>query len=256
MLSHQHNFPCLDKFAPVSLQALNGENLMARIDQKFILPEDKLNQLLCEIVDDYKVLEIQNKRRLNYKSLYYDTDSFKFYFDHHNGKPNRIKVRTREYVDTSATFFEIKKKVKGRRTEKYRFELTGKKELDKKSEAEFLELHKLAQFELLPTVLISYSRITLHHITQNERVTIDTQLSFKKGETEKQLKNLVIIEVKQKVANRISPVMQALRKHRYRPLGMSKYALAMVMLRAVNKSNAFKHKLFKINQLSFLNGIY
>ena len=36
------------------------------------------------------------------------------------GKPNRVKLRYREYIDTGDVFFEVKKKIKGMRTDKYR----------------------------------------------------------------------------------------------------------------------------------------
>ena len=46
----------------------------------------------------------------DYKSLYYDTEDWKFYLDHHNGRVNRNKIRFREYVGSKLTFLEIKLK--------------------------------------------------------------------------------------------------------------------------------------------------
>jgi hypothetical protein len=43
--------------------------------------------------------------------LYFDTDSKRFYHDHHNGKVKRTKIRMRNYVESNLTFLEIKKKI-------------------------------------------------------------------------------------------------------------------------------------------------
>ena len=54
------------------------------------------------------ILQIDGKRKHDYKSLYFDTEDRKFYNDHHNQRVNRYKVRYREYVDSGLVFLEIK----------------------------------------------------------------------------------------------------------------------------------------------------
>ena len=77
--------------------------LMNRTDTKFVFEYSLLQKVLNEIKDHYYVLNIDGVRLNAYRSLYFDTDDFKFYFDHHNGK-NRIKVRYREYMDSGLCF--------------------------------------------------------------------------------------------------------------------------------------------------------
>ena len=254
MTENQNQFSSLQQFEAVSLQQLDGVKLMNRVDQKFILHQHELNDLLAEILHSYNVLEIDGKRLFKYSSLYYDTDALNFYTDHHNGKPNRIKIRSREYLDTGTAFFEIKKKIKGFRTEKYRIKKSGDKLNDQVSEQELLKHHHLDHIPLVPSILIDYSRITLSAKDLSERVTIDTDLLFKKEQGEESMGGLVIIEVKQDQVKRESPIIQALRKRRNRPFGISKYAMGMVLMNAVNKTNAFRHKVSKIKQLISRNG--
>lgn len=244
----------LQHFNSISLQKLDDVKFMNRIDQKFILHQQELNNFLEDIQNEYDVLDIQGKRIFKYSSLYFDTDFLNFYADHHNGKPNRVKIRHREYQDTNTSFFEIKKKLKGSRTEKFRIEITGNPLIDKQSEQSLLKQHQLDHISLHPTILIDYCRITLSAKDLSERVTIDIGLQFQKQNLKESLENLVIIEVKQNKVKRESAVIKALRKRRNRPLGISKYATGMVLMNAVQKTNAFKHKILKIKQLISTNG--
>lgn len=244
----------IQQFEPVSLQQIDSVKLMNRVDQKFILHASELNYLLLEVLNSYHVLEIDNKRSFRYSSLYYDTDNFNFYTDHHNGKPNRVKIRSRSYLDSGTAFFEIKKKIKGFRTEKYRVKRTGESANDHQLEQELLKLHQLDHFSLSPSISIDYSRITLTAKDFSERVTIDTELCFKKEAGAESIGGLVIIEVKQNQIKRESAIIQALRKRRNRPFGISKYAMGMVIMNAVGKTNAFRHKISKIKQLISNNG--
>jgi hypothetical protein len=254
MVEEQNPFSALNDFEAVSLQQLDGVKLMNRVDQKFILHQRELNSLLLEIQEYYNVLEINEKRIFRYSSLYYDTDEQNFYSDHHNGKPNRIKIRSREYLDTGTAFFEIKKKIKGFRTEKYRVEKSGDQLSDQHSERELLKMHHLDHIPLVPSIIVDYSRISISAKDLSERVTIDTELCFKKESGEESMAGLVIIEVKQDQVKRESPIVQALRKRRNRPFGISKYAMGMVLMNAAIKTNAFRHKVSKIKQLISRNG--
>ena len=68
----------------------------------------------------YEVLEIDNKRFFKYQNLYFDTDDFFFYHQHHNRNLSRYKVRFRRYVDTNQCYFEVKHKNNKRKTLKSR----------------------------------------------------------------------------------------------------------------------------------------
>mgnify|MGYP001488528463 CR=1 FL=1 len=89
---------------------MDSVQLMNRTDTKFVFELELLGKVLNEIREYYYVLDINNKRMSAYRSLYYDTNDFEFYFEHHNGKTNRNKVRYREYIDSGLCFLEIKHK--------------------------------------------------------------------------------------------------------------------------------------------------
>jgi hypothetical protein len=238
----------LSKFQSVDLAGLDRVKLMNRIDQKFILPERQLNDLLLEILPYYTVLEIEGKREFAYDSLYYDTGNLDLYRDHHNGKPNRVKVRKRDYLDTNTSYFEIKRKIKGYRTEKYRVR-TAMNDTIGEEESSLLQKQDLTHLQLIPSLKIHYRRITLAGIHISERITIDRALAFKNSTCIEQLDGLIIVEVKQDQVKHESPIIGALRKRRNRPFGISKYALGVVLLGLNSKTNAFRHKVTKIHQL-------
>lgn len=104
----------------MSLEELDRVKLQNRIDSKFIMSEAELSLVLEGICEEQMVLEIDNKRLFEYKTIYFDTPDFQFFKDHHNGCINRVKVRCREYVDSHLCFYEIKRKLYGTRTDKQR----------------------------------------------------------------------------------------------------------------------------------------
>jgi hypothetical protein len=83
---------------------------MKRVDTKFIVHKDQLPQLLDNIHNDYRVLEINQNRVMTYKSKYFDTPNAHLYLLHHNGKASRVKVRIRNYVESNLFFLEVKQK--------------------------------------------------------------------------------------------------------------------------------------------------
>ncbi len=82
--------------------------LLDRIDLKFTINISELPEILEFVKPYYSALCIEDKRIMQYKSLYFDTADFNLYKIHHNGKLNRYKVRIREYSDTNTVFFETK----------------------------------------------------------------------------------------------------------------------------------------------------
>ena len=103
-------YKILSSFEPISLNQMDEVKLMKRTDTKFVFEYSLLNKVMEEIKAHYYVLDIDGIRLNAYRCLYLDTEDFKFYFEHHNGKKNRIKVRYREYIDSGLCFLEIKKK--------------------------------------------------------------------------------------------------------------------------------------------------
>ena len=71
---------------------MDNVSLLSRVDTKFIFDYDTFLSILPDLIKYYFVLDVNDIRVSAYQSLYFDTDDFKFYYDHHNGKKNRKKV--------------------------------------------------------------------------------------------------------------------------------------------------------------------
>ncbi|WP_068377314.1 VTC domain-containing protein [Paraglaciecola hydrolytica] len=110
----------LERFQSHHLADLDKANLMDRVDVKFLLPRAFLPGLLARLQNYYSVLEINNQRISRYYNQYFDTNNLRFYYDHHNGKLNRYKVRQQTYLDTNTQFLEVKFKNNNKRTIKSR----------------------------------------------------------------------------------------------------------------------------------------
>ena len=57
------------KFEPISLVEMGSAELMVRSDLKFGLTVDNLLRILPELVKEYRILEINNKRLFEYDTL-------------------------------------------------------------------------------------------------------------------------------------------------------------------------------------------
>ncbi|MFB1026892.1 MAG: hypothetical protein QMC27_02895, partial [Flavobacteriaceae bacterium] len=66
---------------------MNSVSLLKRIDTKFLTTESKLLEVLPLLNNDYRILEIEDLRLMNYATLYFDTEDLKSYTEHHNGSP-------------------------------------------------------------------------------------------------------------------------------------------------------------------------
>jgi len=223
--------------------------LMNRTDTKFVFEYSLLEKVMEEIKEHYFVLDINGIRLNAYRSLYFDTDDFKFYFEHHNGKKNRKKVRYREYIDSGLCFLEVKKKNNKGKTIKERIKVS---EIPKKmSEEDYLFVHEIMDRdeELVPKHWNMFSRITLVNKHIKERLTIDVDINFTADESESTLDRMVIAEVKQEKVNYASTFMRVIKKNGVRPFRISKYCMATASLYPTLKNNNFKPKFLKIKKL-------
>ena len=110
----------LNEFSSITLDKMNKIRLMKRIDRKYLLPLSDLPIFLENLKDSYFMQEIDGNRCSQYSTLYYDTPDYMMYRSHQNGKLSRIKIRTREYVDSNLCFLEIKTKSNKGVTQKIR----------------------------------------------------------------------------------------------------------------------------------------
>lgn len=238
----------LSTFDAIGLKELDSVKLLNRIDSKYVFHISQFEELLEEISSQYYILEIEDKRMFSYESLYFDTDDYLLYKFHHNGKLNRLKVRYRKYLDSGLTYFEVKYKVKGTRTDKVRM-----KDADIKSELTEKELelvhHDYVDIHGLNKKLwVHFKRITLAGKNIEERATLDLNLSFDNFQQKKCYPELIIAEVKQAKTNVFSPMIQAFKKRHFEEVGFSKYSTGIALLEDI-KHNSFKPNLIKIKRI-------
>lgn len=257
-LTHRQNIDrILRQGDPIRLQDMDRVSLQNRIDKKYVMHISQLPDLLECIMPAYFVLDIADTRVFTYRTTYFDTDNLQFYKDHHNGLTNRIKVRCRQYVESDNTFFEIKRKYQGYRTDKYRKSISAM--LEDLTEDEYREVraryakHKVNQLHI--TLHNFFSRVTLVSKALTERATIDFQLSFQKEDQEAIVDDIVIVEVKQGKYDDRSAIVQALKRAHIPQQSISKYAYGIVLLERNVKYNAFKRILNRVAKIQSANGV-
>ena len=242
----------LEHLEPITLEQMSGIKLMNRTDTKFVTNKQKLAQLLELAQGKYFAQYHDGSRIADYMTTYWDTDDHSFYFEHHNGRAPRQKVRVRTYMDSQVTFLEVKTKNNHGRTKKKRIEVPGQEiTLERERADEFLNplVHRELD-DIHPTVQNRFHRITLVNYGKTERLTIDFDVRFRNFETSSEARtgDLVIIELKRD-GNVPSPVLDILRQLRIKPSGFSKYCIGTVMTNRTIKQNMFKPKMVRIGKL-------
>jgi hypothetical protein len=244
------NLPALiSDFSPITLDEMDDVKLMSRTDTKFAFNANKLPLLLKKLIPFYRVLTIDGKLIHEYKSLYYDTDDRKFYIDHHNQRVNRNKIRFREYVESGLTFLEIKLKNNKKRTIKKRMKVDAITRELSEEHKKYIKKIIGKKLEVNAKQWINFSRITLVHKTQKERLTIDINLTFENEKISGDLKQIVIAEVKQEKMSRSSDFMKIAKEMYILSIRLSKYCMSTLYLNPDIKQNRFKEKLLFINKL-------
>ncbi|MBR1706912.1 MAG: polyphosphate polymerase domain-containing protein [Bacteroidales bacterium] len=245
----------LSALPPITLAEMDAITLMNRIDSKYVTDEATLVDILRDAAAaGYRVLVTEGSPVSPYDSIYYDTAGLKMFSDHHNRRLRRQKVRTRSYVNSGATFLEIKRKDNKGRTSKKRTSIPLAELPDFRGDADACRyLAKYSDFEagdLAPVLETRFLRITLVNAALTERLTIDTQLCFKNLRTglEASLRNAVIIELKQD-GRAASQMKGILLDHRVKPVRVSKYCIAVTLTDPSAKSNRFKVKVRTIEKI-------
>ena len=239
----------ISDFIPISLGEMDDVKLMSRTDTKFAFNANKMPELLVQLMSFYRVLEIDGQLIHDYKSLYYDTDDRKFYLDHHNGRVNRNKIRFREYVGSKLTFLEVKMKNNKGRTIKKRIQVAAISDELSDKQQQYIEKIIGIPLQVSAKQRINFSRITLVHKTQKERLTMDVNLTFENDNDNGDMKHIVIAEVKQERMSRSSDFMRIAKEMHILPIRISKYCLTTLALNPLLKRNRFKEKVLFINKL-------
>ncbi len=250
----------IENFEPTALEDLSSlkslVKLLKRHDTKFVLQKEKLNSLLERIQPVYKILEIEGKRVFSYKNLYFDTDEFLFYQQHHNRKLNRHKLRCRQYVDSELNYWEVKFKNNKRKTLKDRFKqeslVTEMTQEIKNTTRAALSKRAGINLDLIkPKLWVMFSRITFSSNILKERITVDTDIMYRNiSGHEKTLEGIVVAEVKQADFSLCSPFIRAAKEEGIYPKTFSKYCTGIALLEKPSKVGRFKRRIMNLEKLS------
>ena len=240
----------LNAMNTVSLAELDSVALLNRFDSKYVLNKQQLQSIASVIQQNYGVLQIEDNKIFTYENNYFDTDDLQFYYDHHNGYSNRMKVRGRKYIETNISFFEIKRKENIDRTAKTREkvdQLISIIDENKKETIQRLSRKPIADLSLM--LNNKFNRITFVNNDQTERMTLDFNLQFSDKSGEKNFLDFYVLEIKQSKSNGRSIVTETLKKNNIREQGFSKYVFGVIALKKNVRLNNFLPLIKKINKL-------
>lgn len=241
-------------FAPISLQALNGKAAMLeRLDNKYVVDGSVLRHAAGDLARAFDMLEIDGLRAFTYETCYFDDVERRSYFDHHQGRRQRAKIRIRRYVEAGLCFLEVKLKDKRG--------ITIKKRLDRDpatfgtlddAALAYVDTVYRAQYGMpFPHALsrvidMRYRRMTLVAKQAGERMTIDSGLKFFAADAELAVdSDLFILETKSANGNGVADgILRSLHQHPTKRC--SKYCVATALLDPTTKHNRFLPALRKL----------
>jgi hypothetical protein len=235
-------------FEKMDIDSIGRDRIFSnRKDFKYLFGMIELSRILSEMQKDYVLMTVDDVVQHEYHTHYFDTADLRFYNDHHNGMLNRMKVRIRHYADGKA-FVEVKKKNNRGLTFKKRIPLDGIPvgDIFENEWMPMLDLPEHLQLEL--QLRVSYKRLTFYSWTWDEKVTIDTDLSYCRENCIDNILSVVIAESKGN-DHQHSPFNMLMRSERIRRTSFSKYCYGLSLLEPSVKKNNFKvlhHKALKI----------
>lgn len=240
----------IKQFDTISLEEMDSVKLMNRVDTKFVFSRAQLLQILPELKDHYRIVQIKGNLTPSYESVYFDDDTYGLYAAHQRKQPDRFKVRYRKYVESNIAFLEVKHKKKGR-TDKSRILVDSIDDEMPADHAEFVYGTGVPKNKLQPILVNRFNRLTLVAKEHIERLTLDINLYFKDDDNDVNLDYIVIAELKQEKVSRTSPFFSIMKEHQIRPYRISKYCIGVIKLLGKEniKYNRFKKKLLKLNKL-------
>ncbi len=231
----------LSNFKSIGLKELEDHRLQDRVDTKFLFDADSLPQILSEVQQDYAILEIKETTLQPYLTLYFDTLNFDNYYDHHNGKRPRFKIRMRKYINSSCSFLEIKEKDNKDRTIKTRMEIRDISNRLTPDQYQFIsQSYRLGLVPLKPVIWNRYNRMTLVNKHSLERVTIDLNFSAYNQNGFISWNPFAIAEIKQSSRSLHTEFYRAMKDRSIKPVNFSKYCISMALLTPQLKANKFK----------------
>ena len=172
--------------APIELTELQAKaSLQTRIDRKYLVELDRLDDVLSALPSTTQVLQIESRRQFCYRSVYFDTADLLAYRLTALRRRRRFKIRTRSYLDSGQHLLEVKTRGPRGTTVKQQLAYDGDGE-HLLGEDRLEACQAVAQTgatppeatELRPVLITTYHRVTLFLPTSRSRVTIDTDLCW------------------------------------------------------------------------------
>ena len=234
--------------APIELSELQEKaSLQTRIDRKYVVELDQLDNILGALPTTTQVLQIDARRQFCYRSVYFDTADLLAYRLTALRRHRRFKIRTRSYLDSGRHLLEVKTRGSRGTTVKQQLAYDGDGEHllgDDRQEA----CRAVAQTgamapratELRPVLITTYRRVTLFLPTSRSRVTIDTDLCWllPDGSRVQRLGSHAIVETK--CVGSAAEMDRALWAHQHRPCSISKFGTGLAALRPELPANRWR----------------
>ena len=247
-------------FQSIGLEQLNAKaDMLERRDNKYVVSASVLERAMDALAEYFDILEIDGKRDFAYDTCYFDDADHSAYFDHHQGRRIRCKVRMRKYVDAGLCFVEVKLKhvrgmtIKERLQRPVEMHGTFDDEAQRFVESCFRNLYQ-REFgrTLQPALRMRYQRVTLVAKQGGERMTVDIGMAFEGLEGSKGVRTVdagtFLVETKSGNANGIADkILRSL--HQHPTNSCSKYCIAAVALDRVHKFNKFLVPLRKLGMV-------
>lgn len=222
--------------------------LQTRVDRKYLVPVDLVEDLLAEATPGARVLVVGGCAELDYASVYFDTPDLAAYRGAAGRRRRRFKVRTRCYLDSGTTVLEVKTRSGRGETVKRRTAHGSHPTRLDGAAREFVAAELgdlLPERPLVPTLATRYRRTTVVDPRVPMRMTIDTGLrcvdlaaeAAPAGEADRgapeqvALAGRAIVEIKS--GGRPTPADRWLWAHGHRPIALSKYAVGVAALRGL-----------------------
>jgi VTC domain len=241
-------------FAPISLKALEAKaGMLERIDNKYVVRADVLRRAAPQLAEHFDVLEIEGCRSFTYDTCYFDDADCRCYFDHHQSRNRRIKVRMRKYLEAGLCFVEVKLKDRRGMTIKKRLRVAIDSfgVIDEVANAFVREVYsglygRAFTQEISRNLDMRYQRITLVAKDGGERMTLDNRLCFKMDGEERSVDHsLFVIEAKSAKGNGIADKILR-RLHQHPTKHVSKYCTGLATMRDGTKSNNFRRAMKRL----------
>ncbi len=244
----------LEAFRTISLAEAQKAQMQSRFDKKYLFPLEQLPHLLQKLSRDFRLLAIEGECLCTYENLYFDTPELTSYYDHHNDRARRYKIRIRRYGSTGHCFLEIKRKHRAQQTRKERIPVPDLHQTLSWDELLFLRQKGIAEPARLRAQLqTSFQRLTLVDMGHRERVTLDMEIAYENDRRCCQLSNLVIAEVKQETPLSHSLFHHICQEQRIFPTSFSKYCIGIVLCHGPVRYNRFKPKILLLNKINHVS---